>query len=519
MQVKRACVLAFVVAAAGPAAAQDASVEGSTEDGKADDLDLRLTLSSFLYRESGSDADPLVANGAAVETASPVRRYFADLRAELSDGGLQLDGRIRQTTSQRYQSGAGGGGEYELRRLSYRLGGSRTQLVVGRQLVDAVGSTKLDGAALVQRLGQTWSGTLFGGAFPALGSRSLDTDYPRVLDAEGKEGAPLVPLTGGFGIAYSTPRVHGDLGLAAVYVMQSVPEADASERSRVFATASGYARPGNWLDVYHFLQVDVAGNSGASLTNGSLGLTLHPTGTVQLSAQVHHVSTELLQIAARNLLADPDPNAIGIVQNDIAVIRVSQDVVRAGASVALAKSRFEVSASGGLHRRPGVDVPLADGGSITFAEVKTADTTITVLDRSSVAGLRASASATITFPIGNAVPRRARGGVVRVAAGKPFLDGKAEVTADVMVSRFRDAGTTARPCEDSMDVFACFSTATTGAAQAGALGSYRLGREWLFLLDAHVGVSEIESITVMGPVTYPRVLSVTSFARVQWRYR
>lgn len=522
MQVIRAGIMiAIACAAIRTARAEETGIEqrgSSSSSSESDDLDLELTLSSFLFRQAGSDAAPIVGDGAPVESASPVRRYFGDLRAKLSDAGLAFEGRVRQTTSERYQSGAGGGGEYEIRTLSYRLGSTRNKLILGRQFVDAVGSTKIDGAAVVRRLTTTWSGTLFGGAYPALGSRSLDTDYPAIRNADGSEGAPLVPFSGGMGISYNTPDVHGDVGVAAVYAAQSVPDATSSEASRVFTTANGYARPAAWLDVYHFAMLDVAGGGSVNLTNGSLGVNAHPTSSLQFSASINHVSTDLLQIAARNVLEDPDPAAIGIVQNDIAIIRVSQDVARAGTSVALARSRFELSLSGGYHRRPGVEVALADGGTVAFPEAKSADATFVVLDRKSIGGLRASASGSLTFPLGKDVPNRSRGTVVRLVAGRAFLDSRAELTADIMVARFRSA-TDPSMCSDSLDVFACFSTSTTGAVQAGMLGSYRLAREWLFLLDTHIGVQDVESASVMGAVAFPRVLSMTVFARAQWRYR
>ena len=520
MQMIRAiATIATTAIAIGSASAEDAAVErrGAAEGGESTELDLRLTLSSFLYRQGGDDAGPIVSDGAAVESASPVRRYFGDLRMELSDAGFVFDGRVRQTTSQRYQSGAGAGGEYEIRTLDYRLGSSRSAVIVGRQFVEAVGATKIDGAVVVRRLSKVWAGTLFGGAYPALGSRSLDTDYPAIRKADGSQGSPLVPFSGGLGITYNKPDFHGDLGVAAVYVAQDVPEASSSEASRVFTTASGYARPAAWLDLYHFAMLDVAGGGGVNLTNGSLGINVHPTSSLQLTASVNHVSTDLLQIAARNVLADPDPDSLGVVQNDIAIIRVSQDVVRAGASVALARSRFELSLSGGYHRRPGVAVALADGGTTAFPDAKSADATLVVLDRKSLGGVRASASASLTFPVGDNV-NRARGAVVRVMAGRAFLDSRAELTADVMVARFRNAAG-AMACTDSLDPFACFSTSTTASAQAGMLGSYRVAREWLLLLDSHVGVQDVESSSIMGPIAWPRVLSLTMFARVQWRYR
>ena len=92
-----------------------------------------------------------------------------------------------------------------------------------------------------------------------------------------------------------------------------------------------------------------------------------------------------------------------------------------------------------------------------------------------------------------------------------------------MAERFRDAGATGRPsvwmCVKSMAAFACFGTSRTVAAQVGALASWRIGREWLVLADAHAGYRDTSSTSIAGPVAWPKVYSITSFIRVQWRYR
>jgi len=523
MQVTRALAIAVLAAMAPVVASADDAVAVRAEgDSETSDLDLRLTLSSFLFRQTGDDNKSVVDGGATVETASPVRRYFGDLRLEMSGDGLVFDGRVRQTTSERYQSGADGGSEYELRTMAYRVGSATNRLIVGRQFIDAVGSTKIDGAALIHRLTKTWSGTVFGGAFPALGSRSVDTDYAAIQKEDGSSGSPLVPLTGGLGVGYDTPSVHGDVGMAVVYVAQNVPGAPSSDTSRVFTTASGYARPAAWLDLYHFAMLDVAGGAGVNLTNGSLGVTAHATPSLQFTGQVHHVSTDLFQIAARNVLEDPDPDAVGLVQNNIAIIRVSSDTVRGGTSLALAQSRFEVSLSGGYHRRPGVDVALSDGGKVTFSNARSVDTTMSVLDRRSIAGLRASLSGTLTFPLDKDAPNRSRSTVIRLAVSRELLDSKLNVTADAMAARFRNT-TNAGDCTESLDVFACFSASKSSVLEGGALATYQIARQetsqWLVLLDGHLGIQDVDSTSFMGPINYPRVLSFTMFARAQWRYR
>jgi hypothetical protein len=529
MQVK---ALALLLVATPAFADGDASLRAASTASTPDDLNLRLTFSSFLYRQSGNDAAPLVDLGEPAQNASPVHRFFGDLRLELTDEGAAADVRVRQTTSERYQSGADGGGEYEIRTLSYRLGSPATHLVLGRQFIDAVGATKIDGASFTQKLGEPVAGTLFAGAYPVLGSRSVDTDYTHVRNFDGTEGALLVPLAAGAGITYTTQQIHGELGLAGVYVAQDIGAAPSDEKTRVFAASSGYWRPTSIVDVYHFALADVAGGNGANLTNGSVGVDARPVTNVQLSLAVNHVSTDLLAIAARNFLVDPDPTAIGVVQNNIALLRISQDMARGAASLALAQRRFELSLGAGVHRRPAVSVALADGsGSVAFPEARSADVTFGILDRRSIFGLRLALSATLVDPIGSTAPNWSRGTVVRAAASSLFAQERGQIEADVMGERFDDARA-GMGCTTALDPFACYGTSTTTAAQTGALVSWRVGREWLLIADTHVGYQHVGShyVTPMTPgdptsplvdmpVTWPRVISVTGFLRVQWRYR
>ena len=502
------------------AAAKPEGSDGRDGSGARDDLDLRITLSTFLFRETGADAPALVDQGAALQNASPVRRYFGDLRAELSAGGLVLDARIRQTTSERYQAGASGGGEYDIRTLDYRLGSATTFVTIGRQFVEPVGATRIDGIAVTHKLTGGIAAMLFGGAFPELGSRSLDTDYVRLRNADGRDGSLLVPIAGGLGVAYQTPSYHGDLGATAVHVAQDAPGATAAEKSRVFTTSSGYWRIGAPVEIYHFALLDVAGDRGVNLTNGSVGIDARPGSAVQLTASVHHVSTDILQIAARNLLSDPDPSAIGVVQNNVAVLHISQDVARAAASLSLADQRFELSASGIVHRRPAVSVALADGsGAALFPEARSADATLAILDRHSLGGLRTQLSASLTYPMGGGAGNRARGTLARLSASRTFAHERGQIEADVMAERFRDVDSSTGMCMTSLDAFACYGTSTTIAAQAGALASWRIGREWLLVADGHAGYRDVRSTSIAGPFAWPKVYSITSFIRLQWRVR
>jgi hypothetical protein len=315
-----------------------------------------------------------------------------------------------------------------------------------------------------------------------------------------------------------------------VYVAQDVPSALAEDKTRVFAATSGYWRPNGKLDLYHFALVDLAGGNGANLTNGSVGVDAHPVQNAQLTLAINHVSTDLLQIAARTVLSDPDPTAIGVVQNDITLLRISQDLARAVASIALAERRFELSLGGGFHRRPAVVVALADGGTVAFPEARSADVTFTILDRRSLAGTRAALSGALTEPLGHSTTW-SRATVVRASVSKPFAEQRGELELDVMGEHVQDQGG-ALACTGALDPLACYGHASTNAAQVGGLLSWRVAREWLLVADAHVGyqkvgshylapmnVSDPSSPLIDLPITWPTVISVTGFLRLQWRYR
>jgi hypothetical protein len=515
---------AFAVLGARTALADGRAPEGRSEvstrgDSEAAPLDLRLSLSSFLYRELGDDAPALVDQGAELQNATPVRRFFGDLRLELAVDRVNVDARVRQVGVQRAQSGADGGSEYELRTLSARLGSAKNALVIGRQFIDAVGATKIDGISATHAFGETLGATAFAGAFPAIGSRSLGTDYLSLRNADGSTGSRLVPLCGGLGLSVQSLAYHGDVGVGGVYLAQEIPDATSSESSRVFTTSSGYWRPGNRFDAYHFALLELASGQPATLTNGSLGADFYATSTLKLSGTVHHVSTDQLRITTRDLLADPDPSAMGVVQNNLTSIRVSQDLARVGASLALAEQRFELSLSGGVHRRPGVEVALADGStSVMFPASKSADSTVTLLDRRSIAGLRLALSASLTIPMGTDAPNRTRGTSVRFSASRPFSQDRGQLELDASLSRLRGTAD-AQSCMNSMNALSCYSAARQSAAQLGVLGTWRVSREWLLLADLHLGYRDVDSISVDGTLTWPRVYSITSFVRLQWRYR
>ena len=417
-------------------------------------LEVRLTLSSFLYRELGDDAAPLVAGGAAPATASPVRRFFGDLRGELTaervgGGTVRVDARTRAATLERYQAGAD---EYEVRALTYARPLGPAELRLGRQVVDAVGATKIDGAMVAAPVTARVRVTGFAGAYPQRGSRSVTTDYPTLAS-----GDRLVPIAGGAGLGYRRAAVHGDVGVVGVVGSADVPGTTAADGRRGFVTTSGYARPHAAIDLYWHGIVDVIAAGGARVTAASAGLDLWPHPAVDVAITGHHVEPELFALAARDALAAPDPAAAGQIENGTAIVRVAQDAARASVSVAAAATRFQLTAAAGWHRRPAVAVPLTGGGAITIAAAQMAELTMTALDRRGLGGTRLELSGTALVPLGDASATRSRALVARlvVARARPSH----EVVVDVSGHRHADLGG-GGGCA-MLDPRACLGTSTS----------------------------------------------------------
>ncbi len=480
-------------------------------------LEVRLTLSSFLYRELADDADPLVSGGAAPAGASSVRRFFGDLRGELTadrvgGGAVRVDGRVRAATLERYQ---GGEDEYELRALTYAHALGPAELRLGRQVIDALGATRVDGAQLTAPLSARLRLTTFAGAYPQRGSRSLTTDYPVIHAIDGSAAGRLVPVVGGAGVSYRKASYAADLGAVGVVASADVPGATAADGRRGFVTANGYARPHPAVDLYAHGVVDVIAAGGARVTEASGGVDLWPHPAIELSLTGHHVDNEVFAIAALNQLVDPDPAAMGQVENGTAIVRVAQDAARAAASVAVAAQRFQLTVGGGYLQRPAVTVPLTGGGALTMPGAQMGELTISALDRRAPGRLRVEASGTALTPLGEASASRSRGLIGRVAVERDGDD--ATFTIDASAHSYRDLGP-AGGCM-TLDPLACLGTSATRGVAAGALVSLSAGPEWLILVDARGGLDDTDATFGGAAVTWPRRYWLSAFARLQWRYR
>ena len=489
------------------------------------DIDVRITTTAFLHRETGEPGDALVDGGVAPDNASPFSRYFFDLRLQASaqrvdkrGWSTRSDARVRSASDNNVQSGASTGNEYEVRELSVRRAGRRTAFGLGRQTVGEVAATTIDGVRVDLRFNSRWRAVAFGGAYPDRGSRSLDTDYPRVRLGDGMDdGDRIIPIAAGVGGAYATTSLHTTAGMAAIAPLTESPDTGARDDPRLFLTTSGYWRPSRRASLYHYAVADVAGEAGAGLTNLSAGVNANVTRNVLLRASVHHIDTELLALTARNHLEDPDTDAMGVVQNNIEVQRISSDSARGTVSVSLARRRFQLSASGGLRRRPELSVPVSDGSEFTFPETRAAEATLTVLDRRSILGLRLGATFALVTPIGDAAPTASSTRVARVRASRQLAKGRGQWQLDLGYLHGEDSVTSA-PCT-GLDPLACYGAASVRALQGGGLLAAPVTKATLLIADVHVGAERVTATGEGGnKVEQPTRLVTTGFLRIQRRF-
>lgn len=481
-----------------------------------------FTSSSFFYKESGE----LLAGTPGtlgVSSASRVTRLFTDLRTQFAarhlGGGnwdVRLDGRLRYaadpanaSTSDRgfdvrAQSGALGRNEADLREATLARIGETTTFVLGRQLVPELAATRVDGVRLTVTRSERLSLLGFAGLLPVRGSRSIGFDYPRVEDDAGAPAGRLLPMGGGLGAAYKTARAYGSAGAVV-----AVPGKGA--KPRAFLTSAGYFRGSPQLDVYHYAVVDVVGDAGAALTNLSLGVDFRPKPRVRLAAQVNHVDTESLDIAARTVLSDRD--AAGVVRNDIELRRVASNQARVGASIALGQlEQVEVSTAIAVRQRG--EVELTDGtDTTTLAAAQSVEVWGQLLHRN-IKGARVGLDLTKIAGIGDATFGRSSVLALRAFGSRDFKAGKGELELGLGYASASDdnMGTSCATVSE------CFGASEVATLSFNSAVYYRLAPS-LFgfvMLDVSRATNTLNDGGTM--TTDPAVLGVSGYLRLAYRY-
>ncbi len=500
-----------------------------------------LTSTSFLHREAAGISDPLGLGAVGAENASPAR-WFTDLRAQIDarhvGGGrwdARLDGRARAVStfgSTRAvdpgdlgtQSGSGTGNEYELRDLYVVRGGTKSDLFLGRQTVLDLAAVKIDGVRLDYAKDRRWTYLGFVGAYPVRGSRSIDTDYPKGVDAMGQPGKRVIPAAGGVGAAYRTQRTYGAFGAVAIVPLADDVATGTLEQPRLFATSNGYWRRSPQMDIYHYAVLDVLGSAGFSLTNLSAGLNYRPNLRMHVAAAYHRIDTETLNVQAQTTLEDPNPDVgIGVVRNNVSVTRIASDSARASLSTALGRTlRWEVSIATALRRRPEItledDDPDSTAGDQTIEAADSAELWLQAVDRRFYGGWRLAASFLRIFdaPIlsgDNAA--RTTASIARLAGQRELKDGRAEVEAELTYAASKDE---TRGVCSTADIATCYGSSLAKTFALGGTGFYRIKRDWFVMATVEIARQKLTIIDGMATVENPAILMTTAFLRASYRF-
>lgn len=549
---RRAAIVAGVLAAAaGGARAQSSAEEGRFFIDKADeDLDETLwqgslTTSTFYFRESGGQS-PADGNQARLDNASPYSRMWADLRAQVDarhvKGGrwdARLDTRLRYvanpfaessipdlpgTDQDRVQSGTFGRNELELRELYLVRGGRRSDLFLGRQVIADLGAIKIDGLRVDYAKNRRWTYLGFLGLYPARGSRSIATDYPKGLSptVPGQsytQTGRVMPVAAGGGGAYRTQRTYGALGAVLIVPTSrdgGVGGTGTYERPRAYVSANGYYRRSSRLDLFHYLVVDLVGSAGFALTNASAGAQWKPSPRLRAHLQVNQIDTEALNVQVRSILENDQP-LDGAVINNLVVQRVSAQSARAALTGAFGKlGRFEVSAAVAGRRRPEV-VLDAGNATQTLPAAQALEVMLQVVDREFYGGWRVDGMYLRSVGVGAASYARSRAQTFRLAGTREIRDGRGEVGADVQFTSTADDNA-------GMDlgngVLASYGSANTSSLFASGLAYYRLRASWFANTAVGLGTQKITTTDpgTGGGVPQTSTLYGHAFLRIGYRF-
>ena len=505
-------------------------------------FDGSLVLTTLYFSESSQPFD--LGGGTPGQNASGVTRFFTDLRARLDvehiKGGrwhLRTDIRGRLTPGAcrtqsrssldactRFQSGSLSGNEIDFNQFYFTRSNAGSTWSIGRQFVSELTYTKVDGIRYDHKLTDKWKAIGFAGLYPALISRDIRSDYPVLNDASTRTRRRSLPVTGGGGVAYEYGNYFGSFGGTVIAPLtkelgqlgNGAGGTGRIEKFRVFANAQGHAKLLSNLDVHHSAIFDVRGPSGPGFTNLGLGLHFRPFSGFRTYLQATRVSTDILNVNAQSQLETPG-NQTNVVQNNVAVRRISQESARLGATVSAFENRFELSSIVTARRRPRITLISNAGNPIEFGAAKAVEVTVHAVDKYSFAGLRIGGYLTHSLGIGKNNLNRGRYTSVGVDARRSFLHGKAEFDGSVTYLISTDE-TRSQLC-DPQNIETCYGSAATSLLGLTANGFYRFSDSWFVLGGLNLATQASNSINIEGQRRRaPSILMTTFFSRLAYRF-
>jgi hypothetical protein len=510
-----------------------------TEDGTL--VQGSLSTSTFVYKEAGGKYDQGLNLG---ENAGPAR-LFAEMRLQTdfrhikgSRWDARIDARARMvntpandinrmpgltnpdgspltpTPTNNIQSGLFGKNEYELREMWMIRSGDQSDVYIGRQFATDLGAVKFDGVRVDYAKTENLTIIGFGGLFPLRGSRSLTTDYIELRDENDGSSAGRFVLTGGGGGAYRTHNAYGAVGLVTMYPLKKEPP-------RIFAAANGYYRYGSKLDIYHFGIIDFIGPNGFAFTNLSAGVNGKPNARLRLTASVHRVDTETLDVQAGAFLSgiDRTPGGNQVIQNEAFIVRLATNQARAGVSAGLGKNqRFELSTALSFRQRPEFTLTSPDPMMPVVARIpaaQSAEVWGSLVDRTSFRDTRIALEASRTFRVGQLAFQRSEMLLVRAYASRMLAEGRGEWEAEVSYSSVKDSVLDPMGGLGCTTVADCYGTSNNTLMSAGGQLFYRLRRDWFGIGTLHLlRITNRRSDGLVDPVVY----GITGWLRVAKRF-
>lgn len=491
-----------------------------------------FTSSSLAYIERGGDYPAASAAGTTPgSNSSAYSRFFTDLRLQTdfrhiagSRWEARIDARARVVNSpapidssptapsRHIQSGLTGENEYEVRELWLIRSGQRTDFIFGRQFVPDLGGVKIDGLRFDYASSSRLTFLGFAGLYPLRGSRSITTDYIALKSpSDPTISAGRFVGAGGFGAAYRTLNAYGSFGAVALVPFEK-------EQPRFFVTTNGYYRPNPNLDIYHFALIDAVSSYGAQITNLSAGLNYRPAQRLRLTTSLHHVDTDSLNIHAAAFYDSPQP--IPVIQNEIALKRVSTSSARGSVSAGLGHlQRFELTVAMAFRYRPSLTLTTVappGGGMATafeFDAAKSVEVYGAAVDRRSIFDTRIGVDAMQSYGVGAIAYQRNEVVLLRGFLGRSLGDGRGEWEAEVSYTRSKDSASEAQ-CTPAT-VPSCFGQSTASVISGGGTLYYRLNRDWLGIGQAFVSRTIVKSGDLAAD---PAIMGLTGYLRVAYRF-
>jgi len=226
-------------------------------------------------------------------------------------------------------------------------------------------------------------------------------------------------------------------------------------------------------------------------------------------------------VQAQTQLNDPtqgSPTGATVVNNEIAVSRISSRSARLGLSVGLGDTeRFEISTAAQVRQRP--DITLATGDptkGITVKAAEAAELSLQAVDRRSFAGLRLGLFGLRSFSIGDANLARTQVLIVRASAAHEIADGQGEWEADLgyVASKDDSVGGTCDPNTFT----SCWGTSEASTISLAGFGMYRLAASWLGVASLELASQHLKTTDTMKTIDQPSILMVTAMLRLSYRF-